>query len=151
VAPRVRVSFFLLTPAGFYSLFPPNRIRLHISPLPCLEHPRAIKTGPPHLPASHPPTNRSSIVPWWPRPKHRPSRPPLRAARSPWFISGLGFALGEFVLKLSTRRCSPFAISCSIARDGPLRPWHRRGEAPSGLFWPERRRPPPRSNLDRSI
>jgi hypothetical protein len=69
---------------------------------------RAIKTGPPHLPAPHPTTNRSYIALWWLRPKHRPSRPPLRAARSPCFIPGHSFALGEIALMHSTRWCFSF-------------------------------------------
>jgi hypothetical protein len=59
---------------------------------------RAIKTGPPHPPLHIGLQIVASIIPWWPCPKHRPSRPPLQAARILQFILGLGFALGEFAL-----------------------------------------------------
>jgi hypothetical protein len=107
--PRVSRIPFLKPPSDFLSLFLPIRIRLHISPLPCLEHSRAIKTELLHLPAPHSAANRSPNALWWPRPKFCLHRPSLRAARAPRFVFGLGFALGEIALMHSTRWCFSFA------------------------------------------
>jgi hypothetical protein len=110
---------------------------------------RAIKTESPRLPAPYSSTNRSLNTPWWLRSNHRLHRPPLRAACAPCFIPGHDSALGEFAFELSTRRCSPFAFSCSVARVSLLRPWRRRGRVTVGSVPAGASPVLPRSNLDR--
>jgi hypothetical protein len=107
--PRVRTTSSSPRQLRFPFLVPPNRIRLHISPLPCLEHHRVIKIGCRTSPLHLAPKRRTDIVPRRPRSSRSPSRPPLQAARLPRFLIGFVLARGEFALVCSTRWCFSFA------------------------------------------